>query len=235
MRPLQLIFLLLVLAQSARSQLVLNTGEVWHPISSIPFQANCSEFFIEQGIFNAPIRQVARIRVKFGANILDSGESIKVGMFDNFYGVGGTNVTFWGPTNSIELLCPETWTDNIGFPQLYMLSGSVAITNISLATKYISGSGCAEVYQTNLSHLFFPGPQLTLDPTLIPFGVCYVLWPTNAVGFRLEETEMLSPPNWKPVTNLIGTLGTNYGHMADTFDALGFMLPKRFYRLRKPL
>ncbi len=52
-------------------------------------------------------------------------------------------------------------------------------------------------------------------------------WPTNAVGFVLQRTDTLSPPNWINVTNTVGVVGsenavTNY--LSNT---------NKFFRLRK--
>ena len=240
MRHLRAIPFFLLLTQSAWGQLVLNSGDVWTFNSDIPVFCNCCEFFGEGGIFQAPVRQVARLRVKFGNNALEAAESIRVHMFDNledfsFFGASKTNATFHGPTNSIELLVPDTWTNNRGFIQLQMLSGSAVITNISLATKYISGSGCAWVLQTNIINFTppLPGPRLTLDTSVAPFFF-YLIWPTNAVGYRLEEANTMLAPVWQPVTNFIGTAGTNHGFVFDAYDFLGNPLPPRYFRLRKP-
>lgn len=220
---------------SAYGQFTLSSGQDFIVESPLPYYSPCSEFFVEQGIFQAPVRQVARLRLNLGSDVLDAGESLRVELFESIdqYIAGAsarTNAIFTGPTNLVELLTPSTWTNNQAFARVETLSGSALVTNISLATKYIGPSGCALVYRTNVTHIA-PPPQLTLLDSIPP--IIYDLnWPTNAAAYRLEEASSPDAKVWKPVTNQIHVLGANYRYSMDPHGGLG-PLPPRFFRLRR--
>jgi hypothetical protein len=36
-----------------------------------------------------------------------------------------------------------------------------------------------------------------------------VSWPTNSIGFTLEQTAIFNPTNWFAVTNFVSVVGTN--------------------------
>lgn len=174
----------------------------------------------------------------FGGGTFEIGETINVEIFRNsldyFYGTNGTNMIFHGPTNQIRFVTPLTWTTNTAFAQVTMVVGSALITNIILRTKSVGADGGAFVHSDNISDFswFVPSPRLTVDNSYTwLFGFSYLLWPTNAVGYRLEESEALPQSPWRPVTNLIGTIDTNHFYEVYVY---GSVRPQRYYRLRKP-
>jgi hypothetical protein len=69
-------------------------------------------------------------------------------------------------------------------------------------------------------------PTLRFTPTTTNFTV---FWPTSSIGFSLESATNLNPPiDWAPVTDVVSTMGTNYGLTMDS------PFGSRYFRLRRP-
>ncbi len=70
-----------------------------------------------------------------------------------------------------------------------------------------------------------PTPRLDLS---IAAGTPQLAWPAAAAAHVLEFTDSLNPPNWQPVTQPRGTVGSAINVPDPTAG------PRRFYRLRRP-
>jgi hypothetical protein len=85
-------------------------------------------------------------------------------------------------------------------------------------------------YRTDRAYLIGdatpPPPRLTVFQSATNSAV--VWWPTNAVGFELQEAWDLNATNWIKATNVVTVAGTNY--QAAVLSPAG----NQFFRLRHP-
>lgn len=212
---------------SPRMALTLNAGEQWSFQSSI-LSGGLTATFVENG------GRYARIKFKTLSPTFSAGESLRIEMIeDSEFGNSIGSQTFNGPLDGGQMDVLGAWPDKQGAVRLTMLSGSIIITNLTLISSFQGPSGLALIYQTNIVNFSpsTPGPRLTVDNSYTwLFGVSYLLWPTNAVGYQIEESEALPQSLWRPVTNFIGTIDTNHFYEIPVY---GGAPPQRYYRLRK--
>jgi hypothetical protein len=213
---------------SPRMALTMNTGDQWSFQSSV-LNGGLTATFAENGG-----RQYARIRFKTLLPTLTENELLRLDVFENE--ATGNHVAskiFNGPIDEGQMDVIGAWPDRQGAVRLTMLSGSITITNLTLISAFPGPSGLALIFQTNIVSFSpsTPGPRLTVDNSYTwLFGVSYLLWPTNAVGYQLEESEALPQSPWRPVTNRVATIDTNHFYEVDVYWSAR---PQRYYRLRK--
>jgi hypothetical protein len=106
--------------------------------------------------------------------------------------------------------------DNSGTYTHELYLSSVAFVDRVLSASEIAGLGSATA-----AGIFVP--SLTTQPNLSiqsSGGAAVVNWPTNSIGYALEQTDSLIAPQWKPVTGITNNAATVSG--SDT---------SKFYRL----
>jgi len=112
------------------------------------------------------------------------------------------------------LLFNEGDTSGIYTHELYL--SSVAFVDRVLSASEIAGLGAAKA-----TGIFVP--SLTPKPTLSiqsSGGGAVVSWPTNYVGYALEQTDSLIAPQWKPVAGITNNAVTVSGGGASKFYRL---------------
>jgi hypothetical protein len=63
-------------------------------------------------------------------------------------------------------------------------------------------------------------PRLSIS--LTQTNTALLSWPTNSVGFALQQNSDLTTTNWVNVTNSISLAGTNNQVIAEPFDGCNF-------------
>lgn len=112
------------------------------------------------------------------------------------------------------LLFNEGDSSGIYTHELYL--SSVAFADRALAASEIAGLGSATA-----TGIFVPSfaPQPTLSIQISGAGAV-VAWPTNYVGYALEQTDSLVAPQWKPVAGVTNNAATVPGGSTTRFYRL---------------
>jgi hypothetical protein len=178
MKPAAVLFALLLASVSAKSQLVLNQGDVWtHTFNSLPLTGTTNSFLTSaQGVFEFHVQ----------AGTLQSGDTLRYDMFEN--GASETpicsqTIAFGSPLTA-TCSSPNAWADLQGVIRLTMLSGSLTVDNVHLEA-IVSGPSLSSfnVYSTS----FNPVPEPSF------FFLCAAGCVTSLVVRRFRKRTLLLP------------------------------------------
>ena len=144
------LIIFLAACMSAKSELVLNQGDVWtYSFNTLPLTGTTNSFQTSpQGIFEFHVQ----------AGSLQSGEMLRYDMFENAASeapICSQTMAFGSPLTA-TCSSPAAWADLQGVVRLTMLSGSLAVDNVHLEA-IVSGPSLSSynVYSTS----FNPVPE----------------------------------------------------------------------------
>jgi len=123
----------------------------------------------------------------------------------------------------------------VGNSYSVFLNGSTTAATTLIETNGTYSTGNVGLY--DFSTQTFDNFVLQIPPGFGPYSLgikpagpsqATLFWPTNAAGWNLESTVLLTPPNWGPVTNAQIIAGTNFS------VTVSQALTQQFFRLHKP-
>lgn len=172
----------------------------------------------------------------FGTNAADWGSNPNGGIIEandgNFYGTtfeGGTNA---GAIGTVFKITPQglissiiVFSSNRAYPGSGPMAGLVQGSDGNLYGTCAYGG---DYGGGNIFRIIMPGPQLSLGHIA---GKAVLTWRTNYVGFTLQTSDGLNPPNWIDCTNSSTVSGGLSGGQFCVTN--GLSSGSRFFRLRK--
>lgn len=126
-------------------------------------------------------------------------------------------------TNEIYAIGPAPFDTH----PIWNIVGGAAGKNYSLTMKLQDRNGVypdSEPFVLSFTPAF---SEFQLNLTPVSAQQALITWPTNALGWQLEQTSSLSGPDWTVLTNLPVVAGKNFSLTVATTEA------QQFFRLHK--